>query len=237
MPQPRSPLPWLAAIGMVLLAACSGASPPTPTPAPTATATPAPSPTPLPPDTLSVGVLGIGIGTFDLAAFPVARLKNEAKYHAAASVMVHFVTHRAGRTLGSLNSVAVNLGPGETLAVTADCTDACNGATSVAVTVTVGSWTTAIGPIFTTASAAYACQPCHSSHGYGSVKGTLTPSTPVSAGVAVVGFAVCQSSTGVILGGGTEQFIWQAGSSLAVEVPVVLNAAPASCALGASTGW
>ena len=239
MPQHRSPLPWLAAVGMVLLAACSGGSPPTPTPNPTATATPAPTPTPtpLPPDTLSVGVLGIGIGTFDLAAFPVARLKNEAKYHSAASVMVHFVTHRAGHTLGALNSVAVNLGPGETLAVTADCTDACNNATSVAVTVAVGSWTTAIGPIFTTVSATYACQTCHSSHGYGSVKGTLRPSMPVSAGVAVVGFAVCQNRAGVILGGGTEQFIWQAGSSLAVEVPVVLNAAPASCALGASTGW
>lgn len=237
MPQPRSPLPWLAAAGMVLLAACSGASPPTPTPAPTATATPAPSPTPLPPDTLAVGVLGIGIGTFDLAAFPVARLENEAKYHAAASVVVRFVTHRAGRTLGSLDSVAVNLGPGETLAVTADCTDACNNATSVAATVTVGSWPTSIGPVFTTASATYACQPCHAAHGYGSVKGTLRPSTPVSAGVAVVGFAFCQNSAGVILGGGSEQFIWQAGSSLTVDVPVVLDAAPASCALGASTGW
>ena len=74
-------------------------------------------------------------GTFDLAAIPVANLKNDAKYHGAASVMVHFVTHRTGRTLGSLDSVAVNLGPGETLAVTADCTDACDGATSVTATV------------------------------------------------------------------------------------------------------
>lgn len=239
MAQPRSPMPGLAALAMLLLAACSGApaTTPTPTPAPTASATPTPSPTPLPPDTLAVGVLGVGIGTFDLAAFPVARLENEAKYHAATSVIVHFVTHRAGRTLGSLDSIAVNLGPGEILAVSGDCTDACDGATSVAATVKVGSWQTTIGPIFSTASATYACQPCHSSHGYGSVKGTLRPSTPVSAGVAVVGFAVCQNRAGVILGGGTEQFVWQAGSSLAVEVPVVLNASPASCALGASTGW
>jgi hypothetical protein len=239
MAQTRSHLPGLAAIAMLLLAACSGApaSTPTPTPKPSATATPTRSPAPLPPDTQAVGVLGVGIGTFDLAAFPVARLKNEAKYHAAASVIVHFVTHRAGRTLGSLDSIAVNLGPGEILAVSGDCTDACNGATSVAATVNVGSWPTTIGPIFTTASATYACQPCHSSHGYGSVRGMLLPSTPVSAGVAVVGFAVCQNSAGVILGGGSEQFIWRAGSSLAVVVPVVLNAAPASCALGASTGW
>jgi hypothetical protein len=237
MAPPRFPLPGLAALAMVLLVACSGAPATTPTLAPTASAAPAPSPTPLPPDTLSVGVLGIGIGTFDLAAFPVARLQNEAKYHAAASVIVHFVTHRAGHTLGSLNSTAVNLGPGETLAVTGDCTDACNSATGVAATVTVGSWQTTIGPVFATGSATFACQQCHASHGYGSVKGTLRPSTSVSAGVAVVGFAVCQNSAGVILGGGTEQFIWQAGSSLTVDVPVVLNAAPASCALGASTGW
>jgi hypothetical protein len=186
---------------------------------------------------MSVGVLGIGIGTFDLAAIPVAKLKNEAKFHGAASVVVHFVTHRSGRTLGSLDSVAVNLGPGETLAVTGDCTDACNGATSVAATVTVGSWPTSIGPIFTTAPARYACQPCHSAHGYGDVRATLTPSSAVVAGVAVVGFAVCENSAGVILGGGSEQFVWQAGSTLSADVPVVLNAAPASCSIGASTGW
>lgn len=237
MAQPRSAMPGLVALTMLLVAACSSAPVSTPTPAPTASATPTPSPTPLPPDTLAVGVLGIGIGTFDLAAFPVARLENEARYHAAASVIVHFVTRRAGHTLGSLASIAVNLGPGEILAVSGDCTDACDGATGVAATVTVGSWPTGIGPVFTTAPAAYMCQPCHASHGYGSVKGTLRPSTPVAAGVAVVGFAVCQSSAGVIVGGGSEQFVWQAGSTLAVEVPVVLNAAPASCALGASTGW
>jgi hypothetical protein len=233
-----SPRLWLAVASMLLLSACSGAPTTTPaapsrTPAPTPTA----SPTPLPPDTMAVGVLGVGVGTFDLAAFPVARLKNEAKYHGAASVMVHFVTHRAGKTLGSLDSVAVNLAPGETLAVSADCTDACNGATSVGATVTVGSWPTSIGPVFISASATYACQPCHMAHGYGNVKGTLTPSSPVSAGMAVVGFAVCENGAGVILGGGFEEFIWQAGTSLDANVPVVLNAAPASCALGASIGW
>jgi len=185
-----------------------------------------------------VGVLAVGIGTFDLATIPVARLKNEAMYHGAASVTVHFVTHRGGRTLGSLESVAaVNLAPGETLAVTGDCTDACNGATSVVATVTVGSWPTETGPIFKTASAAYTCGPCHSSHGYGNVKGTLTPSAPLSAGVAVVSYAVCVNGAGAILGGGYEEFVWQSGSSLSADVPVVLNASPASCAIGASTGW
>jgi hypothetical protein len=187
---------------------------------------------------MSVGVLGVGIGTFDLAAIPVARIENEAKYHGAASVVVHFVTHRAGHTLGSLDSeAAVNLAPGEILAVSGDCTDACNGATSVVATVTVGSWPTSIGPIFTTAPAAYSCQPCHASHGYGNVTGTLTPSDPLAAGAAVVSYAVCENAAGVILGGGYEEFVWQTGSTLSANVPVVLNAAPSSCAFGASTGW
>jgi hypothetical protein len=234
----RSPTLWLAAVAIGLVSACSGTPSPTATPPPTAAPTPSPSPTELPPDSLSVGVLAVGIGTFDLAAIPVARLKNEATYHGAASVIVHFVTHRAGRTLGSLDSeAAVNLGPGETLAVTGDCTDACNGATSVDATVTVGSWPTSIGSIFVTAPATYSCGPCHSSHGYGNVKTTLTPSGPVSVGVAVVSYAICESRAGVILGGGYEEFVWQAGSSLSADVPVVLNAAPSSCVVGASTGW
>jgi hypothetical protein len=239
MPRSGFPVLWLAGVVVMLLAACSGTATPTPTPSatPAPTPTPTPSPTPLPPDTMSVGVIGIGIGTFDLAAIPVASLSNDAKFHGAASVVVHFVTHRSGRTLGALDSVPVNLRPGETLAVTADCTDACNGATSVVATVTVGSWPTSIGPTFTTASAAYACQPCHAGHGYGDVKATLTPSSAVSAGVAVVGFAVCENRAGAILGGGSEQFVWQAGSSLSADIPVVLNAAPSSCTLGASTGW
>jgi hypothetical protein len=235
MPQPPSAVSWLAGIAAVMLSACSGA--PTPAPSKTPTAAPSPSSTPLPPDTQTVAVVEIGIGTFDLAAFPVASLKNEAMYHAAASVVVHFVTHRADRTLGSLDSVPVNLAPGEALAVTADCTDACTGAASVSVSVAVGSWTTSVGPVFPTASATYACQPCHSGHGYGDVKGTITPSSTISAGVAVVAFAVCKNGAGVIVGGGSEQFIWQAGAGLAADVPVVLSAAPSSCALGASTGW
>ena len=96
----RPPALWLAGVVVMLLAACSGTHTPTPMPSatPMPTTTPRPSPTPLPPDTMSVGVLGIGIGTFDLAAIPVASLRNDAKFHGAASVVVHFVTHRSGRT-------------------------------------------------------------------------------------------------------------------------------------------
>jgi hypothetical protein len=235
MPRLRFPLVCLAGIATLLVAACSGAA--TPTPTTSRTPTPAPSPTPLPPDTMSVGVLDLGVGTFDLAAFPVATLKNEARYHGAAGVIVHFVTHRAGRTLGSLDSLQVNLGPGESLSVAAECVDACNDATSVVATVTVGSWPTDIGPIFATVPGAYSCSPCRAGHGYGNVMATLTPSATLSAGAAVTAFAVCKSSSGLILGGGTEEYIWQAGASFSANVPVVLNAAPSSCWLGASAGW
>jgi hypothetical protein len=231
----RSPLLWLTGTCVLVLAACSGtaASTPTPSHAPP----PTPTPTPLPPDTQTISVLADGVGTFDLAAFPVANLKNNASYHGSALVVAHFVTHRSGRTLGSLDSVAVNLGPGETLAVSADCTDACNGATSVSVTVTVGSWPTSVGAIFPTVPAVYSCSPCHTGHGFGDAKATLVPSSTLASGDPVVAFAVCHNAAGVIIGGGTEEFVWQAGTSLAVTVPVVINSAPASCAVGASTGW
>jgi hypothetical protein len=239
MPLHRSSLTWLAGLTVVALSACSGTTAPSPTPSPSPSPTPDPTPsaTPPPPDTQTVGVLAVGIGTFDLAAIPVAELKNNAKFHGAASVVVHFVTHRSGRTLGSLDSPAVNLVPGETLAVTADCTDACNGATGVDVTVTVGSWPITVGPVFATAAAKYTCQSCRAGHGYGDVKGTLTPSASISAGRAVVAFAVCRNTSGVIVGGGSEQFVWQAGGSLAADIPVVVNTAPHACSLGASSAW
>jgi hypothetical protein len=233
----RSQSLWLASAGALLLAACSGTPAATPTPAPTHPPSPTPSPTALPPDTLSVSVLADGVGTFDLAAFPVANLKNNATYHGAAMVVADFVTHRAGKTLGSLVSAAVNLGPGETLAVSADCTDACNGATSVSVTISVGSWPTDVGAIFPTASAAFSCSPCRPGHGFGDVKGTLKPSASLASGSPFVAFAVCHNAAGAIVGGGTEEFNWPSATSFAVDVPVVINAAPASCALGASTGW
>jgi hypothetical protein len=235
MPRRAPLLLCLASAGALMLSACSSATAPTPTPS--HATSPTPSPTALPPDTQTVAIIASGVGTFDLAAIPVADLKNDAKYHGAASVVAHFVTHRSGRTLGSLESVPVNLAPGETLAVTADCTDACNGATSVSVTVSVGSWPTSIGAVFATAAAAYSCAPCRRGHGFGEVKGTLKPSSTLASGDPVVGFAVCRNRAGTILGGGSEQFVWQAGTSLSVDVPVVLNAAPSSCVLGASTGW
>ena len=233
----RSSLLCLLSSGALMLSACSGSPTSTRTPARTASPAPSSTPTPLPPDTLTVAVLAAGVGTFALAAIPVAELKNNAAFHGAASVVAHFVTHRSGRNLGSLDSVPVNLGPGEALAVTADCTDACNGATSVSVTVTVGGWPTSIGAVFTIGPAAYSCHPCRAGHGYGDARGTLTPGSAIASGSAVVGFAACRNRAGAILGGGSEELVWPGGTSLAVDIPVVISAPPASCALGASTGW
>jgi hypothetical protein len=186
---------------------------------------------------MTVAVIATGVGTYALAAIPVAYLHNNAAFHGASSVVAHFSIHRTGRTLGSLDAVPVNLAPGETLAVTADCTDACNGATSVGVTVTVGAWATLVGPVFATVPAAYSCGPCHAGHGFGDARGMLRPSSPIAQGTAVVGFATCRNRAGTILGGGSAEIVWQAGATLAIDVPVVLNAAPASCSLGASTRW
>ena len=220
------------------MSSCSASTPPPSSPSATAIpSAPAPTPTPLPPDTLTVAVLSAGVGTFDLAAIPVATLENRARFHGAASVVVHFVTQRSGRTLGSLDSAPVNLAPGETLAVTADCTDACDGATSVNATVSVATWPTTIGAVFPTSGGAYSCHPCCPGHGYGNVSGTLVPSTTIDSGGAVVSFAVCRTASGAILGGGSEQFVWPGGGSLAAVVPVVVSAPPVACTLGASTGW
>ena len=237
MPRRRFTL-GLGAAAALVLTACSSSG--QPSPSPSATHSPAettPSATPLPPDSLTVSVVATGVGTFDLAAIPVALLKNNATFHGAASVVVHFLTHRSGRALGSLETVPINLAPGQTLAVTADCTDACDGATSVTATVSVASWPTSIGAVFPTTGATYTCGPCHAGHGYGNVHGTLTPSSTIGSGSAVVGFAVCHNAAGAILGGGSEQFVWPGGASLAVDVPVVVNSTPATCSLGASTGW
>jgi hypothetical protein len=233
----RSALLWLLSGVALTLSACSGATTSTPTPVPTSSPAPSSTPTPLPPDRLTVTVLAAGVGTFALAAIPVADLRNNAAFHGAASVVAHFVTHRSGRNLGSLDSVPVNLGPGETVAVTADCTDACNGATSVSVTLTVGSWPVSIGAVFATVPAAYSCHPCRAGHGYGDVKGTLVASSAIGSGRAVVGFAACRNRAGAIIGGGSEELVWPGGTSFAVDIPVVVSTPPSACSLAASAGW
>ena len=219
------------------VAGCGAPSTPTSNTTPTAVATA--TATPAPPDTDTVTVVTTGVGTWQLVTIPVALLHNDATRHGAEEVVVHFSTRSAaGRALGSLDSAAVNLAPGETLPVAADCTDACNSAASVSVTVTVGLWTAMTGASFTATGVAYRCGTgaCGGGHGQGDVTGTLTTSR-LRQGAALVAFAACTGSGGAIVGGGLLQTQWQGGSNGTVEVPVIVNRAPAACRIGASTGW
>ena len=178
-----------------------------------------------------------GVGSFDLATIPVAVLHNAASRHGAAMVVVHFVTHRSnGGTLGSLDSVPVNLGPGETLAVTGDCTDACVDASGTAATVSVGAWVSKPGVALAAGPTAYRCSNCGSGHGHGDTMGAISASH-LGDGAAVVVFASCVGADGSIVGGGSQEIVWPGGTALTVNVPVLVNSPPASCQLGASTGW
>ena len=219
------------------LSACDPAHPTATLSTPTPTATPTPQPTPSPtPDSEMVSIAATGVGTYLLAAIPVAVIHNDAHAHAATGVIVHFSTHRGGAQLGSLDAVPVNLLAGETLAVAANCTDACNNASGADATVTVGRWREVPGVSVSAAGASYQCGTCRGGHGYGHVSGTLS-AAGLGSNAAVVAFAVCRDAGGAILGGGSAQLVWPGGPSLAVEVSVVVNDLPATCELGASTGW
>ena len=222
-----------------LVVACGSTPRPTPTPTPRHTPTPAPA-TPTPgPDTENVSVQASGVGSWQLVAIPVAVLHNDARRHGAEEVVVHFTTHGPGGETNTLDSEAVNLAPGETLPVAADCTDGCNGATGVDVLLTVGLWTATIGPSFTAGPAAYTCGTgaCGGGQGEGSVAGQLTASATLAQGTTLVAAAVCTDAGGVIVGAGETQTGWAGGASAGVHVPVIVNRSPASCQIGASTGW
>lgn len=217
------------------LSAC-GSSTPTPSPSRTPAATATPSPTPAPPDTETIHVLATGTGTFDLVTIPVAILHNDASRHGAARVVVHFQTKfKRGGTSGALDSVPVNIGPDQTLPVTADCTDACNNANAVDVTLSVGAWVSTPGRSFAPSPGTYSCGGCAGGHQHGDVTGSIA--APLTAGTAVAVFAVCQNSQGVVLGGGLRQVTWQGGATFPLDVPVIVDARPATCTIGASTGW
>jgi hypothetical protein len=171
-----------------------------------------------------------------LLAVPVAVLHNDASRHGAVEVVVHFTTHRAsGATLGSLDSLAVNLGPGESLAVTGDCTDGCNQAAKTDVRVTIGSWVNIIGAVITPGAATY-CASCGGGRGQGDVTGSVSAGK-LASGTPVVIFVACQDGAGAIIGGGSVEIIWPGGPSTTVDVPVALSGTPATCQLGGSTGW
>lgn len=229
------------AAGLALLLAACGT--PSATTTPTASPhrpTPSPSPSPTPqPDTETVTVTATGVGAWQLVAIPVAILHNDAQRHGAEQVVVHFTTHSPGGRTGSLTSAAVNIAPGETLPVAADCTDGCNGATSTDAAVSIGQWTPSVGPVFAAGAAAYECGTgaCRGGHGEGSATASLTTRSAVAADAPLVAFAACTGAGGAIVGAGVTETSWPGGGAATVRVPVIVNASPAACSVGASTGW
>ena len=223
------------------LAAC-GSTATSPTPAPTArptptpTATPSPTPTPAP-DVERIDVTATGVGTWQLIAVPVAILHNVATHTGVSGVIVHFTLTRGGKGISSLDSPAITLYPNQTLVVTSyQCTDyPCYTADGVSVTVAPGTWATLPGEPPTTATSAFTCTRSCSGHGQWDVPITVG-GADLLAGEQMNLFASCANAAGRIIGGGSRQLLWpQAGGSLTVSVPVIVNSAPASCQVGATT--
>ncbi len=221
-------------VALVALAmtACAGTIPhssatPTPShsPTPSTVATAAPSSAP---DTEQVTVTASGVGAYDLQAYPVAVLRNQASAHVATGVVVSFAVQFPGGTY-SLTAEPVSLAAGETLAVTALCTDSCARATSTTVSVTVGGWETGDRAVMTATSATYACgSPCAGTTGYeGDASATLSGQVP--SGTVLSLSAACEDSAGAIVGGGLMETVWLGGASAASSVPVLVSATPASC--------
>jgi hypothetical protein len=181
------------------------------------------------PDSEQVQVVASGIGAFKLQAYPVAILHNLATSHTATQVVATF-------TVGSyvFSAEPVSLAPGETLADTALCTDACDGATAATVSVTVGSWVAGGRTVISGTSASYTCEVSCGGAGAsnGNVSGTLSGRVP--SGTLVNLSAVCDGSGGSIVGGGLSETIWPAGASTAASVSVLVSSPPASCQLYAT---
>ena len=219
-----------------LLAGCgSGTATPSPTTArPTATAAPTPSPAP---DVERIDVLSTGVGTWQLVAVPVAVIHNVATRTGVSGVIVHFTLMKGTKPLNALESPQLTLYPGQTLVVTSyQCTDyPCYTADSVAVTVTPGTWAALPGAPLTATGGAFKCTRNCTGHGQWAVPITVGgPQLLANEQVDIT--ASCSNAAGAIIGGGSRQLLWpQAGGSLNLDVPVVVNAAPASCQVGATT--
>ena len=226
-------------LGLPLLALVACGSGPTATPTaattPRVTGSAAPSIQPsAAPDVDRVDVVSTGVGSYQLVAVPVAILHNAAARTAATAVIVHFIPTRAGRPLTPLASSALTLYPGQSLVVTANCTDTCNNADGVMVTVAVGAWMLVPGGPIMVTGPVYTCGGGCQGHGYGDVAGTVVGSNLVE-GTRIDLFAACMDAAGRIVGGGQRQLTWpQPGGSLSLDVPVILSAQPAACQLSAS---
>jgi hypothetical protein len=220
-----------ALLVVVALGGCGGPAPHSTSPGPSSSHTPAASATPSvspssAPDDETVTQVASGFGAYDLQVYPIALLTNEATSHTATGVIVRFTVQLSGGTY-ALSAEPVSLAPGQTLAVTALCTESCEGATGIEAAVTVGGWTAVISA----GTGAYACgSPCAGTTGYeGDVSGTLNGGIPDETLINVS--AACTDGSGAIVGGGLIQTVWSDGSSASVSVPVLVSVPPASCQL------
>lgn len=228
----------LCALGTLVLAGCGSGSTPSATAIATARPSASPRPTPTPaPDVQRIDVLSTGVGTWQLVAVPVAVVHNAATHTGVSGVVVHFTLTRAGKPLNSLESPQLTLYPGQTLVVTSyQCTDyPCYTADSVAVTVTPGTWAALPGAPLTATGGAFTCTRNCTGHGQWDVPITVG-SADLLANEQVDIFASCANKAGTIIGGGSRELLWpQAGGSLNLDVPVIVNGPPASCQVGATT--
>lgn len=224
-----------ACVAAVLLTAGCGSTTPSPTarPAPTRTAAPTPSPTPVP-ENQQLTVAATGVGAFDLVAVPVAVLHSEATRSTATGVVVHFTLIRGGKPIFALTSEAVQVSPGQTMVVTANCTDTCTLANGVTQVVTVSAWTPTTGTAIAVDPATYACGGSCRGRGYGDVTATLH-GAGLAQNASVDIFAACATAPTTIVGGGQRSLIWpQAGGMVSIDVPVILSAQPTSCQVTAT---
>jgi hypothetical protein len=228
----------LIPVAALLVGGCGSGSPTptTPTPSPRATATPTPTGTPAP-DVQRIDVISSGVGTWQLVAVPVAVIHNAATRTGVSGVIVHFTLLKGGRTLSTLESPQVTLYPGQTLVVTSyQCTDyPCYTADSVTVTVGSGTWAALPGAPLAAAEGHFTCTRGCAGHGQWDVPISVA-SPDLLANEQVDLFASCSNAAGSIIGGGSRQLLWpQPGGSLNLSVPVIVNAPPASCQVGATT--
>ncbi|MDQ6856290.1 MAG: hypothetical protein M3Z57_04380 [Candidatus Dormibacteraeota bacterium] len=225
----------LCGLGALLVGCGSGAVTPSPTVA-RPTATPAPTPTPAP-DVQRIDVVSTGVGTWQLVAVPVAVIHNVATHTGVSGVIVHFTLMRGTKALNALESPQLTLYPGQTLVVTSyQCTDyPCYTADSVAVTVSPGTWAALPGAPLTATGAAFKCTKSCTGHGQWDVP-IMVGGPHLLANEQVDIFASCSNAAGAIIGGGSRELLWpQPGGSLNLAVPVIVNSAPASCQVGATT--
>ncbi len=182
-----------------------------------------------------IDVVASGVGTWQLVTVPVAVIHNAASRSMVTGVFVHLTPTRGGRRLTATITPALTLYPGQTLVVAANCTDTCIGADGASVTVTPGTWASQAGAPLTATLGKVTCTVSCRGHGQWDVAVTIGGPALVQ-NEQIDLFASCANAAGRIIGGGQRTFLWpQAGGTLDLDVPVIVDVPPTSCQVGATT--